>query len=124
MDNTLLLFLFLLVVVVASVVTRLGSMVYYALGKKGSEAVFEKHPRLDRKRWDQVQAWYQQYGTAVLLLTIVPFVSSVIMMGAGAFGIPERRVLVWAIAGRFIRYMLYLLLVLALYFVIRFFIQR
>ena len=121
MNNTLLLFLFLLVVVVASVVTGLGSMVYFALGKKGSEAVFEKHPRLDRKRWDQVQAWYERYGTAVLLLTTVPFVSSVIMMGAGAFGIPERRVLVWAIAGRFIRYVLYLLLVLVLYFVIRFF---
>ena len=121
MNNTVLLFLLFLVFVVASVVTGLASMVYYALGKKGSEAVFEKHPRLNRKRWGQVQAWYRQYGTAVLLLTIVPFVSTVIVMGAGAFGIPERKVLIWAIAGRFIRYVLYLMLVLILYFVIRFF---
>ena len=115
-NKPLLFLIFLFIVVVASVVTGAASMVFYALGQKGSEAVFEKHPHLDRKRWDQVQSWYMHYGTAVLSLTVVPGLSAVIIMAAGVVGIRERSVLIWAIIGRFVRYMVYMVLVLLLYF--------
>jgi len=80
-------------------------MAFYALGEKGSAAVLAEHPQLAQGRWEQVQGWFNRYGTAVLLLLAVPAVSTVILMGAGSFGLRKWIVLIAAISGRFVRYL-------------------
>ena len=118
MNPTLLFILFLLAITIASIVTGAASMAFYAVGEKGTEAVFAKYPDLKQERWERILAWFDRFGTAALVLAIVPVISAVVIMGAGVMGIRERTVLLAAILGRFIRYFT---IASVLYFLLQYF---
>ena len=99
-----------LVVAIASILGVLGNLALYQLGRSGTQAVFERFPRLDGERWKRIGAYYQRYGARILILSAVPGLGTLLTTGAGAFDIQRRAFLLWVFLGKLLRNWVLLLL--------------
>ena len=72
-----------LMVLIISLVGVLTKLVYYRIGKQGSDAVMEHVPNMTPDKWVGVEERYQVYGSRALLLTSVPGLGSAIAAAAG-----------------------------------------
>jgi membrane protein YqaA with SNARE-associated domain len=64
-----------------------GSLPTYYLGRQGMPYIRERFPKIKEERWEQIGAWFQRWGTPIVLLTVLPGFGTVIPPAAGAHGI-------------------------------------
>ena len=67
----------------------------YGAGRGGKTAVRERFSQISDERWDQVQGWYDRWGSGILLMSAVPGLATVLTVGAGMFGIRLLPFLLW-----------------------------
>lgn len=77
-------------VLVATIGNVLGSLITYAMGRLGNEALHRKWLRMDEKRIAQAEGWFAKYGKPSLLFAWLPVVGDPLCLVAGLFrcGLP------------------------------------
>ena len=70
-------------VIVATVGNVLGSLITYALGRLGNEAVHKKWLRMDEAKVARAETWFAKYGNPSLLLAWLPVVGDPLCLVAG-----------------------------------------
>ncbi len=84
-----------LVVLGLSVVGIAISLGTYGAGRGGKSAVRERFSQISDERWDQVQGWYDRWGSGILVMSSIPGLATVLTVGAGMFGIRLIPFLLW-----------------------------
>ena len=64
-----------------------GSLPTYYLGRQGMPHIRKRFPKIKEERWEQIESWFQRWGTPIVLLTLLPGFGTVIPPVAGAHGI-------------------------------------
>ena len=72
-----------LLVAVATVGNLLGSLITYAMGRLGNEAVHKKWLRMDEAKVARAEEWFGKYGMPSLLLAWLPIVGDPLCLVAG-----------------------------------------
>jgi len=70
-------------VVVATVGNVLGSLITYAMGRLGNEAVHKRWLRMDEAKVAKAEAWFGKYGMPSLLLAWMPVIGDPLCLVAG-----------------------------------------
>jgi len=70
-------------VVIATVGNVLGSLISYAMGRLGNEAVHKKWLRMDEAKVARAEAWFEKYGMPSLLFAWLPIVGDPLCLVAG-----------------------------------------
>jgi membrane protein DedA with SNARE-associated domain len=95
-----------LLVLVATASSVLGASAAYEIGKRGGRAAvvrYGRYIRLDERRLDAVERWFQRSGVvAIGLSRITPFVRTVASFPAGMLELPYRSFLIASAAGSLI----------------------
>jgi membrane protein YqaA with SNARE-associated domain len=78
-------------VLIATVGNVLGSMITYAMGRIGNEAVHKKWLQMDEAKVARAEGWFAKYGQASLLFTWLPVVGDPLCLVAGLLRSP----LIW-----------------------------
>ena len=79
------------------------ALVPYYLGKRGTDAVLERFPRLRQERLERAEALYQEHGSGLLFLSFIPMLGILLTAGAGVAGIQLSTFVTWVLAGRILR---------------------
>ena len=82
------------------------SFVKYEVGKEGWDAIIEKHPDLDRERFDRVTDLFDRHGSVVLLGSAIPGLDTVVTLTAGAVGVKKGTFIFWVFVAKFARFTL------------------
>ena len=104
--------LWALVLLVSGVGTA-GNLGPYVLGRRGTDEVLARFPRLEGETWERIQTYLRRKGSSVLILSGIPTLGTVLTTAAGAFGIERNPFLRWVMHSKVIRNWL---LVLASFF--------
>lgn len=72
-----------LLVLIATVGNVFGSLITYAMGRVGNEAVHKKWLRMDEVKVLRAEQWFGKYGTPSLLLAWLPIVGDPLCLVAG-----------------------------------------
>ncbi|MDQ6954230.1 MAG: YqaA family protein [Mariprofundaceae bacterium] len=91
---------------IATVGNVLGSIITYAMGRLGSEAIHKKWLRMDEHKVAQAEAWFGRYGQASLLLAWLPIVGDPLCLVAGLLRSPFVWFIVLVSIGKLARYTL------------------
>jgi membrane protein YqaA with SNARE-associated domain len=103
--------LWILVLLVSSGGTA-ASLIPYYVGQRGTNAVFERYPRLEGRPWERLEATFQRWGAFTLILSGIPGLGAALLVAAGAFGIERRVFLCWVFLGKVLRYWVVVFVVL------------
>jgi membrane protein DedA with SNARE-associated domain len=94
---------FPLVVLAATAGSVIGALLLYALGRIGGRPLLLRHGRLlrlDERRLDRADDWFDQHGPKVVLLgRLLPGVRSVVSVPAGLSEMPVPRFLLYTTVG-------------------------
>ena len=82
------------VILLISVIGVFSKLVYYRVGKAGSQAVTERVPQVTSERLGQLNDWYDRHGSRVLAISSVPGIGSALAAAAGIVGV---RILIFVI---------------------------
>ena len=93
-----------ILVLLVSVWGTAGSLIPYYVGQRGTEAVFDRYPRLEGRPWERLEAVYQRRGSLTLILSGIPVLGAALLVAAGAFGVQRGVFLSWVFAGKVLRY--------------------
>ena len=86
------------------------SVAAYQGGRRGRSAVQERFSKISPERWEQVQGYYDRWGSGILLLSSIPGLATVLTVGAGMFGIRLIPFLLWVTVSKVTRNWLIVLL--------------
>jgi len=70
-------------VIIATVGNVMGSLITYAMGRLGNEAVHKKWLRISEAQVDKAEYWFSKYGGPSLLLAWLPVVGDPLCLVAG-----------------------------------------
>lgn len=70
-------------VIVATVGNVLGSLITYAMGRLGNEAVHKRWLRMDEAKVARAETWFAKYGNPSLLLAWLPVAGDPLCLVAG-----------------------------------------
>jgi membrane protein YqaA with SNARE-associated domain len=82
----------------------------YQAGRRGKSTVRERFSSISPDRWDQVQGYYDRWGSGILLMSSIPGLATVLTVGAGMFGIRLIPFLIWVTISKLTRNWLIVLL--------------
>lgn len=71
------------VVLLISVIGVVSKLIYYQVGKRGSQAVTERVPQVTPERLGQLGDWFDRHGSRVLAISSVPGIGSALAATAG-----------------------------------------
>lgn len=94
--------------IVATVGNYAGALTVYYMGRKGTEYILERYPRIDRTRLEQAEAWFGRWGPSVLLLAGIPIIGDPICLVAGSLHMKLSTFSIWSFVGKGWRYVLIL----------------
>ena len=95
--------LWMLVLFVSALGTS-GSLIPYYVGQRGTEAVFDRYPKLEGRTWERLEALFQRWGALALILSGIPVLGAALLVAAGAMGIGKRIFLFCVFLGKVLRY--------------------
>jgi membrane protein YqaA with SNARE-associated domain len=90
-------------VVVLSALGAVAALSYYFVGRKGTEAVLSRFPRIQPQQWERARELYQEHGSGILFLSSLPVAGLVLATAAGAFGVSLATFFLWVLLGRVVR---------------------
>lgn len=70
-------------VIIATIGNVLGSLITYAMGRLGNEAIHKKWLRMDEAKVARAEVWFGRYGMPSLLLAWLPVVGDPLCLVAG-----------------------------------------
>jgi len=73
----------LALVAIATVGTVLGSLITYAMGRLGNEAIHKKWLRISVDQTERAERWFGKYGKPSLLLAWLPIIGDPLCLAAG-----------------------------------------
>lgn len=91
------------VILLISVIGVFSKLVYYQVGKRGSQAVAERVPQVSRERLGQINGWYQRHGSRVLAISSVPGIGSALAATAGIVGVRLLIFVIWVFFSGLVR---------------------
>jgi len=91
---------------IATVGNVLGSIITYAMGRLGSEAIHKKWLRMDEQKIARAEGWFGRYGQPSLLLAWLPIVGDPLCLVAGLLRSPFIWFVVLVSVGKLARYAL------------------
>jgi membrane protein YqaA with SNARE-associated domain len=75
----------------------------YHAGQRGGRAVRERFSSIPVERWEQVDGWYERWGSGLLVLSAVPGLGTLLTAGAGVAGIRFLPFLLWVSSSKLVR---------------------
>lgn len=91
-------------VLVATAGNVLGSLITYAMGRLGNEAVHHRWLRISEKQTRRAEHWFGKYGRPTLLLAWLPVVGDPLCLVAGLLRCPLLSFLLLVTLGKLGRY--------------------
>jgi len=70
-------------VAIATIGNVLGSLITYAMGRLGNEAIHKKWLRIDAQKVERAEHWFGKYGQVSLLFAWLPIVGDPLCLVAG-----------------------------------------
>ncbi len=98
------------VVLVLSVIDTGAALVPYYVGKRGTQAVVTRYPRIRQERLEDIQRLYQEHGKGLLFFCFLPLVGVLLAAGAGIAKIQIAAFIPWVLAGKTVRWAIILVL--------------
>ena len=71
------------IVIIATVGNVIGSLITYAMGRLGNEAIHKRWLCMDEAKVARAEIWFTKYGTPSLLLAWLPVVGDPLCLVAG-----------------------------------------
>ncbi len=96
------------VIAVATVGSYMGSLVNYAVGKKGTDFVLGRYVKINPKTWERAERFYRRWGPVALFFSWVPFIGDPLTAVAGALNMHLGIFSFWVIFGKTLRYLVLL----------------
>ncbi|MCB9006632.1 MAG: DedA family protein [Ardenticatenaceae bacterium] len=96
------------VILVATVGSYSGSLVNYAIGKKGTDFVLGRYLKIDPKTWARAERFYERWGPVALFFSWVPFIGDPLTAVAGALHMNLGIFSFWVLFGKTLRYLVLL----------------
>ncbi|MGB3715206.1 MAG: hypothetical protein WA996_12320 [Candidatus Promineifilaceae bacterium] len=100
-----------LLILVLSVLGAFTRLANYYLGQRGKDTIESIYPRIKPETWDRVLLSYKRLGNLPLLVASIPFIGSVLTIGAGMAGVGRNGFLVWVTISKIIRNWILVLLI-------------
>lgn len=97
-----------IVTVVATAGSYCGSLVNYAIGKKGTDFVLGRYVKIDPKTWARAERFYERWGPVALFFSWVPFIGDPLTAVAGALNMHLGIFSFWVLFGKTLRYLVLL----------------
>ena len=91
------------VVLLISVIGVFSKLVYYQVGKRGSQAVAERVPQVTPERLGQINGWYERHGSRVLAISSIPGIGSALAAIAGVVGVRIIIFVIWVFFSGLVR---------------------
>jgi membrane protein YqaA with SNARE-associated domain len=102
-------------VILLASLTVFFSVAKYRVGRDGIATVKEHFPQVTDERWERVGSYFERYGSPVVFLSFLPFLTWIIPPAAGAYGIRFRPFLFWAFIAKMVRYWLLIIILVVFY---------
>ncbi len=93
-------------VAIATAGNVLGSLITYAMGRLGNEAVHKKWLKISEAQTKKAEIWFEKWGKPSLLLTWLPVIGDPLCLVAGLLRCELMTFLLLVTAGKFMRYMM------------------
>jgi len=93
-------------VVIATAGNVLGSLITYAMGRLGNEAVHKKWLRISPEQIKKAETWFATWGKPSLLMAWLPIVGDPLCLVAGLLRCGLIPFVLLVAAGKFIRYLI------------------
>lgn len=91
-------------VLIATVGNVLGSLITYAMGRLGNEAIHKRWLRISEQQTVRAQVWFAKFGKPALLLAWLPVVGDPLCLVAGLLRCNLFSFLVLISIGKLVRY--------------------
>jgi membrane protein DedA with SNARE-associated domain len=98
------------VVLLVSVLDTAAALVPYYAGRRGIKAVLDRFPRLRRERLERIQRLYEEHGSGFLFFCFLPMLGVLLSAGAGIAGVQVVVFVPWVLAGKTVRWSMFLVL--------------
>ncbi len=86
-----------------SALGALARLANFYAGQRGKDKIEEVYTRIKPETWEKVLGAYQRLGPLPLLIASIPFVGTVLTIGAGMAGIGRNSFIVWVMISKVIR---------------------
>jgi membrane protein YqaA with SNARE-associated domain len=96
------------VIAVATAGSYTGSLVNYAVGKKGTDFVLGRYVKINPKTWARAERFYERWGPVALFFSWVPFIGDPLTAVAGALNMHLGIFSFWVLFGKSLRYLVLL----------------
>jgi membrane protein YqaA with SNARE-associated domain len=91
------------VILVLSALGSLARLANFYAGQRGKDKIEEVYTRIQPETWENVLGYYQRMGPLPLLVASIPFIGTVLTIGAGMVGIGRNSFLLWVMISKVIR---------------------
>lgn len=98
-------------IIFLSLVGSLARLPNYYGGLRGKELIETLYPRIKPETWERVLDWYRRLGALPLLVASIPFVGTILTIGAGMAGISRSYFLLFIFLSKVIRNWLLVLII-------------
>jgi len=93
-------------VVIATAGNVLGSLITYAMGRFGNEAVHKKWLSISERQTEKAEVWFEKWGKPSLLLAWLPIIGDPLCLVAGLLRCGLMMFLLLVTVGKFMRYLI------------------
>ena len=100
-----------LLILVTSVLGAFTRLANYYLGQRGKDTIESIYPRIKPETWNRVLRSYEHLGSLPLLMASIPFIGSLLTIGAGMAEVSRTGFLFWVAISKIIRNWILVLLI-------------
>jgi membrane protein YqaA with SNARE-associated domain len=92
-----------LIVLVISILGSLARLANFYAGRQGKEKIETVFTQIKPETWEKVLGSYRRLGPLPLLVASIPFIGTVLTIGAGMAGIGRNSFILWVMISKVIR---------------------
>ena len=92
-----------LLIVIFSIIGSFARLPNYYAGLRGKEILESIYPRIKPETWEKVIVWYRNLGPIPLLVASIPFIGSLLTVGAGMANVGRNQFLIFVAISKIFR---------------------
>ena len=92
-----------LLILVISALGSLARLANFYAGQRGKEKIEAVYTKIKPETWENVLGYYRRMGPLPLLVASIPFIGTVLTIGAGMAGISRANFLIFVLFSKIIR---------------------
>ncbi len=92
-----------LLILFLSALGSLARLANFYAGQRGRDKIEAAYTQIKPETWEKVLAAYQRLGPLPLLVASIPFIGTVLTIGAGMAGFGRNSFIVWVMISKVIR---------------------